>query len=72
MAEQDLSQPYIGYRSAGRRPEQYNDRTASANAPLSALRGYLAGTAGLPGDLEGLARSVMAQVPPELLRASPK
>ena len=66
-----MADAYIGYRSAGRRPEQYNDRIASANAPLSAVRGYLAGTAGLPGDLEGLARAGMSQVSPELLRALP-
>ena len=66
-----MADAYIGYRSAGRRPEQYNDRIASANAPLSAVRGYLAGTAGLPGDLEGLARAGMSQVPLELLRALP-
>ena len=59
------------YRSAGRRPEANNDRTASANAPLSALRGYAAGTAGLPGDIEGLLRSGLSQLPPQLLTAFP-
>lgn len=32
------------------------DREAAANAPLSLLRGWAAGTAGLPGDIEGLLR----------------
>ena len=59
------------YRSAGRRPEANNDRTASANAPLSALRGWAAGTAGLPGDIEGLARAGISQLPPQLLTAFP-
>lgn len=59
------------YRSAGRRPEANNDRTAAANAPLSALRGWLAGTAGLPGDIEGLARAGISQLPPQLLTAFP-
>jgi hypothetical protein len=59
------------YRSAGRRPEANNDRTASANAPLSALRGYAAGTAGLPGDIEGLARAGISQLPPQVLAAFP-
>jgi hypothetical protein len=62
MAEQDLSRPYVGYRSAGRRPESQQDRTASANAPLSALRGYVAGTLGLPGDIEGLGRMLIPGV----------
>jgi len=56
MADEDFSRPYVGYRSAGRRPESQQDREAAANAPLSALRGYVAGTLGLPGDVEGLLR----------------
>ena len=47
------------------------DREAAANAPLSALRGYAAGTAGLPGDIEGLARMAMSQVPSQFLNAMP-
>ena len=62
MAEQDFSRPYFGYRSAGRRPESQQDRVASANAPLSALRGYIAGTLGLPGDIEGLGRMLIPGV----------
>ena len=52
-----------------RRAQQ--DRTAAANAPLSALRGWAAGTAGLPGDIEGLARMAMSQVPSQFLNAMP-
>ena len=52
-----------------RRAQQ--DRTAAANAPLSTLRGYAAGTAGLPGDIEGLARMAMSQVPSQFLNAMP-
>lgn len=52
MAE---SSAYIGYRSP-RRAERNNDREAAKNAPLALLRGWIAGTAGLPGDLEGLIR----------------
>lgn len=47
--------PFIGYRSP-RRAERNNDRVAASNAPLALLRGWAAGTAGLPGDLEGLVR----------------
>lgn len=52
-----------------RRAQQ--DRTAAADAPLSALRGWAAGTAGLPGDIEGLARAGISQLPPQLLTAFP-
>lgn len=52
----DLTRPYIGYRSAGRRPERQQDRVASANAPLAVLRGMLSGVAGAPGDIESLVR----------------
>tara|TARA_B110000503_G_scaffold128249_1_gene198937 strand:+ start:729 stop:3008 length:2280 start_codon:yes stop_codon:yes gene_type:complete len=62
MAEEDLSRPYVGYRSAGRRPESQQDRVAWANAPLSALRGYVAGTLGLPGDIEGFGRMLIPGV----------
>ena len=34
----------------------HQDREAAKDAPLSALRGWAAGTLGLPGDLEGLVR----------------
>ena len=47
------------------------DREAAANAPLSALRGWAAGTAGLPGDIEGLVRAGISQLPPQLLTAFP-
>ena len=44
MAE-DLTRPYVGYRSAGRRPERAQDRRAAADAPLAALRGMVSGPA---------------------------
>ena len=52
----DLTRPYIGYRSAGRRPETQQDRRASADAPLAALRGMVSGVLGAPGDIESLVR----------------
>ena len=52
----DLTRPYIGYRSAGRRPESQQDRRAAADAPLSALRGMVSGVLGAPGDIESLIR----------------
>ena len=52
----DLTRPFIGYRSAGRRPESQQDRRAAADAPLSALRGMVSGVLGAPGDIESLVR----------------
>lgn len=52
----DENRPYIGYRSAGRRPESQQDRRASADAPLAALRGMVSGVLGAPGDIESLVR----------------
>lgn len=52
----DLTRPFIGYRSAGRRPETQQDRRASADAPLAALRGMVSGVLGAPGDIESLVR----------------
>ena len=52
----DSNRPYIGYRSAGRRPERQQDRRAAADAPLAALRGFVSGVAGAPGDIESLIR----------------
>lgn len=52
----DENRPYIGYRSAGRRPEAQQDRRAAADAPLSALRGMVSGVLGAPGDIESLIR----------------
>lgn len=52
----DLNQPYIGYRSAGRRRPELNDRAASADAPLALLRGLVSGVLGAPGDIESLVR----------------
>jgi hypothetical protein len=54
--ETDLTRPFIGYRSAGRRPESQQDRRAAADAPLSALRGMVSGVLGAPGDIESLIR----------------
>lgn len=54
MAEEN--RPFIGYRSAGRRPESQQDRRAAADAPLSALRGMVSGVLGAPGDIESLIR----------------
>lgn len=59
MADEDLNRPYVGYRSAGRRPESRQDRRASADMPVQAARGWVAGTLGLPGDIEGLARMLV-------------
>lgn len=56
VSADDLNQPYIGYRSAGRRPESQQDRRAAADAPLSALRGAVSGMLGAPGDIESLIR----------------
>jgi hypothetical protein len=50
--------------SGGRRPEVLN-ASRQVNAPLQLLRGWAAGTAGLPGDLEGLARMAMPGVSSE-------
>lgn len=52
----DLNRPFIGYRSAGRRPESQQNRRAAADAPLSALRGAVSGVLGAPGDIESLIR----------------
>jgi hypothetical protein len=52
----DLTRPFIGYRSAGRRPESQQDRRAASEAPLSALRGAVSGVLGAPGDIESLIR----------------
>ena len=56
VSADELNRPYIGYRSAGRRPESQQDRRAAADAPLSALRGMLSGVLGAPGDIESLIR----------------
>lgn len=52
----DLNQPFVGYRSAGRRRADLNDRAASADAPLALLRGIASGVLGAPGDIESLVR----------------
>lgn len=55
MAE-DITQPFIGYRSAGRRPESQQDRAAAQEAPLAVLRGFASGVLGAPGDIEAFVR----------------
>ncbi len=40
-------------------------REQSANAPIAALRGWLAGTAGLPGDIEQVLRLLVKYVQPD-------
>jgi hypothetical protein len=55
MAEEDLSRPAFRYPSSGRRPERLN-QSRDVNTPLQLLRGWAAGTLGLPGDIEGLVR----------------
>jgi hypothetical protein len=52
----DEQRPFIGYRSAGRRRPELNDRRAAADAPLSALRGFASGVLGAPGDIESFVR----------------
>lgn len=49
-------QAFIGYRSAGRRRPELNDRRASADVPVALARGALSGVLGAPGDLESLVR----------------
>jgi len=44
------------YRSAGRRPENQNDRRAAANMPMDLARGVVSGIGGAPGDIESLVR----------------
>jgi hypothetical protein len=54
--------PFIGYRRAGRRPESQQDRRASADIPVAALRGFVSGTLGLPSDLLNLPGAVYSGV----------
>jgi len=46
------------YRSAGRRPENQNDRKAAANMPMDFARGLVSGIGGAPGDIESLIRMI--------------
>lgn len=50
------SQPAFGMYPQMKGKRVFNDREASANAPLSALRGLASGTLGLAGDVESLGR----------------
>lgn len=45
------------YPQMARRRESSNDREAAKDVPLQAARGMLAGTLGMAGDVEGLART---------------
>jgi hypothetical protein len=40
-------------------------RQQSADVPIAALRGWLAGTAGLPGDIEGVLRLLVKNIQPD-------
>ncbi len=55
----DENKPYIGYRSAGRRPERNNDREAAKDLPVATIRGLLAGALGAPGDIESFGGSAV-------------
>ena len=44
------------YRSAGRRPENQNDRRAAANMPIDLARGVVSGIGGATGDIESFVR----------------
>ena len=46
------------YPSSGKRREELNV-SRNVNAPLQLARGWLAGTAGLPGDIETLGRALV-------------
>ncbi len=46
------------YPHLKRRSERNNDREGAKDLPVQAARGWAAGTLGLPGDLEGLARTL--------------
>lgn len=55
----DPSQAYVGYRSAGPRPEANNDREGAKQIGPSLLRGFIANTLGMGGDVEGLGRKIL-------------
>ncbi len=54
--------PFIGYRRAGRRPESQQNRKASADIPVAALRGFVSGTLGLPSDILNLPGAIYSGV----------
>lgn len=59
MPDEDLSRPAFGrYPMVLKRREDRQDREAAKESPLAALRGVVAGTLGMPGDIEALARLV--------------
>lgn len=51
----EATRPSFRMPSSGKRPEPLN-ASRDSNIPLHLLRGWAAGTLGLPGDLEGLGR----------------
>lgn len=53
----DELKPAFLYPGMGKRKK--NDREASAGMPFQAARGYVAGTLGLPGDIESLLRTLI-------------
>lgn len=55
--DDDLTKPAFRYPSSGKRPEALNV-SRGTNAPLQLLRGWAAGTLGLPGDIEGIVRAL--------------
>ena len=56
------SRPAFGMYPQMKGKRVFNDREASANAPLSALRGLASGTLGLAGDVESLGRMAIPGV----------
>jgi len=56
------SQPAFGVYPQMKGKRAFNDREASANAPLSAFRGLVSGVGGLGGDVETLGRMLIPGV----------
>jgi hypothetical protein len=54
--DDDLSKPSFRKPLIAKRREDRQDRKGSADAPLSVARGLVAGSLGLPGDVEKIAR----------------
>lgn len=62
MPNDDEGAAFGVYPQMARRRESSNDREASKDVPLQAARGMLAGTLGMPGDLEEMARAGARQL----------
>ena len=58
VADEDLTRPAFRTPLILKRSEARQDRAASAGVPLAAARGFVAGTLGMPGDIEGLIRLI--------------